>query len=95
MSKFSDQSWKFARPYGHNEQRGTLPHVWLDGHVVTPHGVVCAGTNLMPREGLTSLWMVHKGREYSRRFPKDYSKRYLVTLAVRFAKDVVSGKVKA
>jgi len=61
-----------------------------DGCVITPFGIVSlysqGDEKYFPN---TDLRFVHNGTHYSRSIQKRYSKRYLVTLAHRFAKDIV------
>lgn len=61
---------------------------WLDGEVVTPHGIVSVyaqGDN--ENFSMTRLDFAHRGFLYMRTFDKRYTSRGIVTKAKQFAKD--------
>lgn len=70
---------------------------FTQGHVVTHHGIVSVYAQPNnPRikrhnTAFTDIMFVYNGREYSRRYKKHYSNRYITTLAKRLAHDVVIG----
>jgi len=43
--------------------------------------------------GYTRLWFIHAGRMHCRCYDAHYSRRYLVTLAKRFARDVTDRSI--
>lgn len=63
------------------------------GFVTTEYGVVMYNLH---RQGLrtycTELFLMHKGRLYCRRFIREYSDRYLLTVSNRFARDIETGQ---
>jgi len=77
-----------------NGNRDDLMDTYLDGTVITPHGYVEVMAYTYPNFSVTRLDFIWKGRMYSRSFrSKRYSKRYCVTLAKKFAEDVVEGSI--
>lgn len=58
---------------------------WIEGHVFTPGGIVAA----FSQHDATSLHFVHGGRIYNRIYNRGFTERGLVTLAKRFAADVL------
>jgi hypothetical protein len=64
---------------------------YVDGHVVTAHGIVNVYCEYRGK-GYTSLEVGVNGRVYRRTMQEPFSKRYLVTLARRFAEEMAKDK---
>lgn len=65
---------------------------WYEGIVITEHGIVsvCSYPGEKKEESITRLDVARDGANYVNRVYSrhSYSKQYLVTLAVRFARDI-------
>ena len=60
-----------------------------DGLVATPYGYVRVwSTYFQGACRVSNLYMIKEGREYSRRFEKEFTRRGLVTKAKQFAKEL-------
>jgi hypothetical protein len=63
---------------------------WLDGEVITYHGIVSiyaqGDDEFRPSTQLTFVW---KGRMHVKSYNKRYTQRGIVTLAKRFANEIV------
>lgn len=86
--KVFDDSMAIGRGFGRVENRNG--NAWTDGEVVTKHGIVSVYAQGDAESHYhTRLDFAWKGRLYMRNFPnKRYSKRGLVTLAVKFAAEI-------
>ncbi len=89
MSKVFDDTMAIGRSYGCTENRND--NAWTDGTVVTNHGIVSVyaqgGDESFHYTRLDFAW---KGRLYMRNFKnKRYSRRGLVTIATKFAAEIV------
>lgn len=66
------------------------PGGYLEGCVITPHGIVAVysqgGEAEVPS---TNLTFVHEGRVHQRTIGKRYTQRGLVTISNRYAKEIV------
>jgi len=101
MPEFIDlKSSTGRRPQGwslHNENNVDGFGAWRCeyGLVTTPFTLVFYSTSHFQdlkrgiSNGSSRLSLVHKGKDYERRFEKEYSPRYLVTLAMAFAKEII------
>lgn len=86
-----DNDW-FVYPRGHMTRNTTTNGKadYYTGSVYTWHGIVHAYTQGDEDNfEITILDFIYQGRHYRRRFLKRYSKRYIVTLARRFAREKV------
>lgn len=87
MAKQQDWNQKLTSPWNRVWRH---PHGYLEGCVITPHGIVAVysqgGENEVPS---TNLTFVYEGRVYSRTIPKSYTQRGLVTVANRYAQEVI------
>lgn len=77
------------RPRDYHLQRGIV--TVLEGHVRTVHGIV----EVYSGDGSTSLEFVHGGRVWHRNFYREFPSPHLVTLAKRFANDIVEDATHA
>jgi hypothetical protein len=69
------------------------PRGYLEGCVITKHGIVSVYCQSGPDEvHHTALNFVHNGRLYSRGIDKSFTQRGLVTIANRFAHEVVDAR---
>lgn len=71
--------------------------IWYTGPVLTPNGIVYVMESEPARfEGhyATRMVFIHDGKQYWRKWLKQYQPRYLTNLARKFAEDVVAGTVK-
>lgn len=68
------------------EKMTTKGDVWYHGYIYTPHGIVAV---LWSEPRGTLLRLVHNGLVYERQWRRQFQPRYLVTLAKRFAADIV------
>ena len=85
-----DWTMKLSRPISRIRR---MPENYLDGHVLTPHGIVsCYSQGSATDTPHTSLTVVINGRMYTRGFNRRYSTRGMVTLAARFAAELSRGK---
>jgi len=94
---YRDSSLSISRPRGriqlHEKESLGIP-VFLSGSVLTPNGIV----DVLSRHRSAGSWsfeyttldMVVGGRWHMRFFERAYSAQYLVTLADRFAREVVA-----
>ena len=69
------------------------PDGYLEGCVITAHGIVYVYSQGGMKDGIkdvphTTMQFVQGGRVYNRGIDKRYTKRGLVTIAHRFAKEV-------
>lgn len=80
---------RVCRPDGYGIEAKTEPDgsVWHEGHVRTEHGYV----RVYAEGKFASLSIIHDGYNVTQTFRKKYSRRALVTLAARFAKEVCNG----
>jgi len=63
---------------------------WLDGEVVTPHGIVSVfAQGDSTHDHYSRLDFAYAGRLYIRSFNKRYSPRGLVTKAKQFSREVI------
>lgn len=62
---------------------------WQSGTVLTPHGIV----DIYAQEGTTRLDFCHAGKLHIRTYRKQYTKRGIVTLAGRMARDISANVV--
>ena len=89
MAEKRDLDYAVTRPSGRINWRGTAPDRYLDGSVLTPHGVVLTysqGGGRRQRHSMTFVW---QGRAYVRARDQFLSARGLVTAADRFAREIV------
>ncbi|RSK24203.1 hypothetical protein [Hymenobacter metallilatus] len=66
---------------------------WLEGHLHTPHGLVSITTLAKPEPdggGYLDLMMICSGVEYRYRDHKHRTRRSVILLAGRFAKEAVN-----
>lgn len=61
---------------------------WVDGEVLTPLGIV----SVYAQTNCTYLRFVVNGQLHLRTFSKQYSNRFIVTLADRFTKEMVDNE---
>ena len=86
--EIQDEKHSMKNGYG----RITEYDSYRKGTVLTHHGIVEVYSMFGYWPGIvkhTSLDMMHKGYLHTRTFNRSYSARYLVTLAKRFAEDVL------
>lgn len=69
-------------------------HGETKGCVATHYGFVKINQSSGILGGQILLEFIHNGFEYSKWIYKIYKQRYIVTLARRFANDVMNGKIK-
>jgi len=62
--------------------------LYYHGYVTTLHGYVEVRGSTLNR-GYTRMWFINDGWQYMRTWWRPYQPRYMVTLAKRFADDVV------
>lgn len=95
-AKQIDRSWQVGAPWGIKEKTKrnlTLPSYHFQGIVHTDHGYVRIAVYKSPKYTITSLDILMKGKQYRRTFEgKDYSWRFCVTLANRFAHEIENGE---
>ena len=85
--------YKFIRNNGSIEREDSVDCTIYDGLVRTRHGIVSVYSYKYLASKETAINFIHKDIEYVRIIPdKFYSPRYLVTLASRFAQEVVDGR---
>lgn len=90
--KVRDSSWVPGRPMGRIETH--QPYGYDQGVVVTQFGYVSVyaqGARDSKGTPCTSLHFVWKGREYTRYITKRYTRRGMVTLADRYAREIAKG----
>ena len=80
---------KMRRVWGNIHCHEDNEKVWYSGTVFTPYGIVAVNTNFLPNEPLSVLRIVYKGRLYYRRISKNYTSRGLITVAHKFAREMV------
>ncbi len=94
--KYTTRSWQVGTPWGikgKTSRNVTLPSYHFTGLIHTDHGYVQVSVYKSPKYTTTSLDILMHGRQYRRTFEgKDYSWRFCVTLANRFAQDIKKGK---
>lgn len=64
---------------------------YLNDYVVTPDGIVHVLVEYSTDHPYTDLRLAYRGNWYERTYNECYSPRYCVTLAKRFAKEVING----
>ena len=79
---------KISTPWSRITARPEYGGRYVSGNVITRWGIVDASSGVLEDDGCTMLEFSHGGRLYNRRFAKDYSARYMVTLANRFAREI-------
>lgn len=89
MAKTTNWNAKLTSPWNRVWKH---PDGYLEGCVITPHGIVAVYSQGSATETpSTNLTFVYGGRVYQRTIPKRYTKRGLVTVANRYAGDVIYG----
>ena len=88
--KTNEFDWKLSSPHGRIYTRDYQGDSYLDGAVLTRHGIVevysQGGPSQWPSSNLTFVW---NGRCYVRGRNRRLTKRGLVTAADRFAREIV------
>ncbi|BCM88767.1 hypothetical protein IAD21_00609 [Abditibacteriota bacterium] len=80
--------YAITRPWGTISTEKSLDgRHYYEGYAVTHFGFVMVYSQ--SHKDYTSLQFVHEGRMWYRTFQRFYSPRYLVTLADRFAREIV------
>jgi hypothetical protein len=84
-----DRSYKVGRDYPGQIDKNVSNNgtVWHSGYVRTEHGIVVV---IYSEPDGTCLDFIHAGRLHIRQFDKQFQPSYLVTLAKRFASDIVA-----
>ena len=70
----------------HFNQETDTQELWLDGVVITQHGVVAAYS----KDGFSLLRFVHNGWLYGRRWNEKFGRVKLVQLAEDFTQEIVN-----
>jgi len=82
----------FKQAYWAKEDR------WREGKASCQRGYISTENTIIRvfrwkdihKPGLTLLYIIHDGYEHVRKFSKQYSQRYCVTLANQFAKEIIN-----
>lgn len=83
---YTDKSYAYS---GHESYQNRRER-YHRGAISTPHGFVSVfAAETKFGDEITDLTFIYAGRTYNRRWEKYYSPRYRVTLARRFAMEVV------
>jgi hypothetical protein len=93
MMKGTIQKYSMNDAYSSVHRRDTEHWQVSEGEAATEHGylLVESTRHIASGQSHTRLRMIYKGAKYEYRNNKFYQPRYLVTLAKRFAEEVVKG----
>ncbi len=90
MARFKSFSYTIQRPQGRITEASDDMGWASEGTVITANGIVEVDANTYHGNGWTLFRFVYDGRMYERQFDRYYTPRGMVTLAARFACDVVA-----
>ncbi len=88
--EFRQETYHRSKPYGIWDVDWSDGKNYVKGSVATPYGFVLAYSERLAHSH-THLRFIYRGNEYFRKWNKNYSQTYIVTLANRFAASVVEG----
>lgn len=84
-TRHRDESFSLKRPFSRVYEYGEGDKLYLDGEIITPFGVV----SVYSQKGYSKFDVAHGMRHYMRSSYRSYSRRGLVTQAMRFIKEII------